>query len=189
MGDRAAEAASFDALYRDTSVDLLAFLLRRCRTPDDAADCLAETYLVAWNKRAKRPADDQLRPWLFGIARNVALRGHQHDGRLAAATAALANELSAAAAAHHDAGDAARARLREALTLLSRVDQEIMTMISLDGLKPAEVAKILGMSANVVRVRAHRSRARVRAELAATRDTPEVTAAGQVPANGPNSPT
>ena len=189
MRDRAAETAFFDALYRDTSVALLAFLVRRCRIPDDAADCLAETYLVAWNKRAKRPADDQLRPWLFGIARNVSLRGHQHDGRLAVASAALANELSVAAAAHHDAGDSTRAVLREALNQLSCTDQEIIEMISLDGLKPAEVAKILGLSANVVRVRAHRARARVRAELAATHDAPVMDRGRTGRPHSPNCPT
>ncbi len=38
-------------------------------------------------------------------------------------------------------------------------------MISWDGLKPKEVAQILGLSPNVVRVRAHRARTRLREEL------------------------
>jgi DNA-directed RNA polymerase specialized sigma24 family protein len=39
-------------------------------------------------------------------------------------------------------------------------------MISWDDLKPGEVATILGISANVVRVRAHRAKARLRKQLA-----------------------
>ena len=41
------DAAAFSALYRETSVDLLSFLLHGCRTADDAADCLGETDLRA----------------------------------------------------------------------------------------------------------------------------------------------
>jgi RNA polymerase sigma-70 factor (ECF subfamily) len=96
------DAGWLDALYRNSSIDLLAFLRRRYRTPEDAADCLAETYLVAWRKQAERPTEAELRPWLFGIARNLALRGHQHNGRLATATKALAEGLSAAATTTSD---------------------------------------------------------------------------------------
>lgn len=162
------ETAWLDALYRETSADLLAFLRRRCRTPEDAADCLAETYLVAWRKQPEHPTEAELRPWLFGIARNLASRSHQHNGRLAAATKALAESLSAAATTTNDDGatDAAHGPLHDALTQLSNLDREIITMISWDDLKPGEVATILGISANVVRVRAHRAKARLREQLA-----------------------
>ncbi len=46
MRRTAADAAEFSALYQETNADLLAFLLRRCPTAEDAADCLAEAYLV-----------------------------------------------------------------------------------------------------------------------------------------------
>lgn len=66
--------ARIGGLYEATSRDLLAFLLRRCATVEDAADCLAETYRIAWEKHARIPAGDEARPWLFGVARNVARR-------------------------------------------------------------------------------------------------------------------
>jgi RNA polymerase sigma factor (sigma-70 family) len=170
------ETAWLDSLYRESSADLLAFLRRRCKTPEAAADCLAEAYLVAWRKRTERPPDDELRPWLFGIARNVALRGHQHDGQLASATKALAQSISSAIEPPDDPTDELRGMLREPLAQLSQLDQEIITMLSWDSLKPAEIAKVLGISANVVRVRAHRARARLRVELADLADTPDTTA-------------
>jgi RNA polymerase sigma factor (sigma-70 family) len=176
MQSARAETAWLDSLYRESSTDLLAFLRRRCKTPEAAADCLAETYLIAWKKRAERPPEAELRPWLFGIARNVALRGHQHDGQLALAAKALANSISSASAARDDGIDEVRAAIRNALTQLPPLDQEIITMISWDGLRPGEVAKVLGISANVVRVRAHRARARLRVELAEIADLPDRTA-------------
>lgn len=66
MSSAAADAARFDALYAGTNADVLAFLLRRCPTPEDAADCVAETYLVAWEKRSQMPAGVEARLWPFG---------------------------------------------------------------------------------------------------------------------------
>jgi DNA-directed RNA polymerase specialized sigma24 family protein len=75
------QAAGFSALYHATHLDLLAFLLRRTPTAEDAPDCLAETYLIAWEKRERIPEGDGARPWLFGVARNVMRRGRERSGR------------------------------------------------------------------------------------------------------------
>jgi RNA polymerase sigma-70 factor (ECF subfamily) len=172
MSGAAADAASFAALYTETNADVLAFLLRRCPTPEDAADCLAETYLVAWEKRNQVPAGVEARPWLFGVARNVMRRGHERHRRLAAAAQSLAEELQSAASARpaHPLDESDRAT--GALSELSAVDQEIITMISWDGLSPTEIAQVLGISANVVRVRAHRARARLRSLLTSSEVEP-----------------
>ena len=60
----------FDQLYRKTSDDVLAYLIRRSRSSEDAADALAETYAAAWRKLNSLPAGDHTRLWLFGAARN-----------------------------------------------------------------------------------------------------------------------
>jgi DNA-directed RNA polymerase specialized sigma24 family protein len=66
-------AATFERLFRDTRIDLLAYVLRRSRTAEDAADVLADTYLVAWRRLDAIPGGDQARPWLVGVARNLLL--------------------------------------------------------------------------------------------------------------------
>jgi DNA-directed RNA polymerase specialized sigma24 family protein len=86
--------AGFAALYDATAADLLAFLLRRARAPEDAADFLAETFLVAWDKRDRLPSDlEQARRRLFGVARNVLRRSQKRDSRASTARAELAREL------------------------------------------------------------------------------------------------
>ncbi len=162
---------TFAELYTETNADVLAFLLRRCQTPDDAADCLAETYLVAWEKRDQIPAGNEARLWLFGVARNVMRRGHERRGRLASATSSLATELQSEAKAR-PADPEECDRATAALSQLSPVDQEIITMLSWDGLSPRDVAQVLGLSANVVRVRAHRARAKLRASLTSSDAAP-----------------
>jgi RNA polymerase sigma-70 factor (ECF subfamily) len=165
MSGAAADAVSFAALYTETNADVLAFLLRRCPTPEDAADCLAETYLVAWEKRHQVPAGVEARLWLFGVARNVMRRGHERHRRLATAARSLADELQSAASAHPALAPDESELITAALSELSAVDQEIITMISWDGLTPREIGQVLSLSANVVRVRAHRARARLRSLL------------------------
>jgi RNA polymerase sigma factor (sigma-70 family) len=172
MSGSAADAARFAALYAETNADVLAFLLRRCPTPEDAADCLAETYLVAWEKRNQLPAGVQARPWLFGVARNVMRRGHERHRRLATITQSLAQELQSAASARPALAPDAPGSIAAALAELSAVDQEIITMISWDGLTPRQIGQVLGISANVVRVRAHRARARLRSLLSTNEDDP-----------------
>jgi RNA polymerase sigma-70 factor (ECF subfamily) len=166
MSGHSDEAADFSALYRETHADVLAFLLRRCPTADDAADCLAETYLAAWQKRDQLPAGTDARPWLFGVARNMMRRGREHRSRIATAAQALATELGAGSrvcpAPNIGDDDPIMVALRE----LPAIEQEIITMISWDGLTPREISVVLDMSPNVVRVRAHRARAKLRSVLA-----------------------
>src|SRR5690606_16892409 len=51
---------------------LLSYFARRAVQREDAADLLAETLLVLWRRSRSLPdADDEIRPWMFGIARNV----------------------------------------------------------------------------------------------------------------------
>jgi RNA polymerase sigma factor (sigma-70 family) len=151
----------FTRLYEDTSRDLLAFLLRRCATAEDAADCLAESYRIAWETRSRIPAGQEARPWLFGVARNIARQTHKGETRRAATTTALAT-----AAEHwYTPSGPEDSALADALSELSPVDQEIITMIAADELPPREVAAILGLSPNAVRIRAHRAREKLRVLL------------------------
>jgi RNA polymerase sigma-70 factor (ECF subfamily) len=152
----------FHRLYVETSQDLLAFLLRRCLTPEDAADCLSETFRIVWEKRNRIPAGDDARPWLFGVARNVLRRERASTEREAEA----AHELGLAAQ-RSGAITSTNTTALAALASLAPLDQEIITMLAWDDLAPREVAVILGLSPNVVRVRAHRAREQLRNTLAA----------------------
>lgn len=145
-------------LYMDTRKDLLAFLLRRCATAEDAADCLAETYRVAWEKRERIPSGHDGRPWLFGVARNAAREARRGGERRAATSHALA----AAAESFYTVATPEDNALDTALSELSELDREIVMMLSTDGLPSREVASILGLSPNAVRIRAHRARTKLR---------------------------
>ena len=75
MSAPATTAPPFQALIDEHSEPVLAFL-RSSVGPDDADDCLQETFLSAL--RAYPPADPgNLRGWLFKIARNKAIDRHR----------------------------------------------------------------------------------------------------------------
>jgi RNA polymerase sigma factor (sigma-70 family) len=166
MRGRRRNAETFSDLYRRTHVDVLAFLLRRCPSPEDAADCLAETYLLAWKKRDQMPSGAQTRPWLFGVARNVMRRGNELRDRTAAAASALAAEVERASVVCPAPDVADPDAVCAAIRHLPELDQEIITMLIWDDLAPREVAAVLGLTPNVVRVRAHRARAKLKTALA-----------------------
>lgn len=156
----------FSELYRRTHLDVLAFLLRRGSSSEDAADCLAETYLVAWKNRDQMPGGAKTRPWLFGVARNVMRRGNELHDRTAAAASGFAAEVERTGAVCPASDGAEPDPVMTAILGLPELDQEIITMLIWDELAPRDVAAILGLTPNVVRVRAHRARAKLKAVLA-----------------------
>jgi DNA-directed RNA polymerase specialized sigma24 family protein len=63
LSERLAEA-SFRRLYADHGRQILAYAQRRAGDPEDAADVVAETFLVAWRRLEDVPPGEQARLWL-----------------------------------------------------------------------------------------------------------------------------
>ena len=157
----------FEQLYRDTYPALLGYLLRRVSEPTDAADVLAETYLVAWRRIQDVPVGGDARPWLFGVARR-ALANHERSRRR---RSGLVDRLRAqlpdltAQSRGEPAGTADAAAIRAALRRLRPADREVLTLIAWEGLSREQVAIALDCSAASLRVRLHRARRRLAAAL------------------------
>jgi RNA polymerase sigma-70 factor (ECF subfamily) len=154
----------FDQLYNDTSDDVLAYLLRRAQSHEDAADALAETYAAAWRKLESLPEGDRARLWLFGAARNELHRTTRRRRAEDDLDRTLATDRSPSWEYGTEAEDGNEAT-RDALASLSRLDYEIVTLTAWEDLKPREIAVVLGLSANVIRIRLHRARGQLRALL------------------------
>lgn len=152
----------FERLVADTSVDLLAYSLRRAKSPEDAADVVAETFLIAWRKLDKLPSGDDARLWLFGVARNVLRRGAQRRWKEHAAVERLAGELREAIMPVESEGSPV---LRDALARLPESQREVLLLAAWEELSPREIAAVTGVPVNLVRVRLHRARARLQGEL------------------------
>ena len=58
----------FEALYAAHRAQVLRYVLRRTESADDAADVVAETFLVVWRRVDDAPvAEAHL--WVYGVAR------------------------------------------------------------------------------------------------------------------------
>jgi RNA polymerase sigma factor (sigma-70 family) len=157
--------ASFEQLFRDTRTNLLAYIMRRSQNAEDAADVLAETYLIAWQKLDAIPTGELARLWLFGVARNLLLKGASRHRSRHALIERLAGELRSVQPSHAPVEDVRSAALRAALAGLQERDREILMLTAWEGLTPKEIAVVLGTPVNIVRVRLHRARARLKRDL------------------------
>jgi len=152
----------FRHVYAGNFAPLLAYALRRVEQHADAADIVAETFLVAWRRCHELPADDEARLWLYGVARRV-LANHRRGGlRRERLGERLRQRITAAVAA--DPGDEVTERLavQAALARLGELDREVLTLTIWEGLQPREVATVLRVSPDAVRTRLSRARARLR---------------------------
>jgi RNA polymerase sigma factor (sigma-70 family) len=160
--------ARFARLFNETRADLLAYALRRAGSPEDAADVLAETFLIAWRKLDSLPPGDDARLWLFGVARNLLRQGANRERALDTVVQPLADELRDALSTFAHVQDEGSSRLRAALKALPERQQEVLLLTAWEGLSPREIAAVTETPVNLVRVRLHRARTRLRRELAAT---------------------
>lgn len=155
----------FIQLFDETREDLLAYAIRRTTSPEDAADVVAETYLIAWRKIDSLPSAGDGRLWLFGVARNVLLRGARREHALRSVVDRLATELHALEATSEPVRDKRTAALRAAIVRLPERQREAVLLTAWEGLSPREVAAVTGAPVNLVRVRLHRARLQLKHSL------------------------
>ncbi|MEV4259420.1 RNA polymerase sigma factor, partial [Spirillospora sp. NPDC049652] len=86
----------FEDLYAENRAKVLGYALRRTGDPQDAADVVAETFLVAWRRLDDVPPGDEARLWLYGVARRVLAGQRRGERRRSALGARLRSELAAA---------------------------------------------------------------------------------------------
>lgn len=173
--------ARFTALFESTHRPLLAYAVRRVADPADAADVVAEAFLVAWRRIEDVPTGADARPWMFGVARRVLANLHRGTRR----RLALADRLRAEVVevvpppSDDDVSDVERA-----LAHLGDDDQELLRLVAWEQLARDEIALVLGVSRATVRVRLHRARRRLAEQLAALAAADDVPRVQRVDATG-----
>lgn len=151
----------FRRAYAEDFESLLAYALRRVVHPEDAADVVAETFLVAWRRRQDIPIVGEARLWLYGVARRVLTNHHRGRVRRQRLGERLRQQIAASVP---DPGSEVPERLavRAALAGLPEMDREVLMLTVWEGLQPHEVAVVLEVSPAAVRTRLSRARARLR---------------------------
>ncbi|MET9134735.1 RNA polymerase sigma factor [Streptomyces antibioticus] len=166
-GDPDAFAELFDTYARD----VYNHAFRLTADWSAAEDVMSTTFMQAWRRRTSIEAEGgSLRPWLLGIATNVARSQYRSNRRYRNAAEAAA-AMGAAQEQVEDHAEQTAARLDDrrriaatltALSLLKRPEREVLTLCLWEGLEYAEAARVLGIPVGTVRSRLSRARGRLR---------------------------
>lgn len=150
------ESDRFRLLFESYGADVVAYCRWRAGSSADAQDAASETFLTAWRRLADVPEGDAARVWLYATARRVVANQRRASRR----RGALHERLAAQPSAPQQTGE--EALVHDALRLLSPRDREVLLLSEREGLKPAEIAAVLGCLTVTARGRLHRARARFR---------------------------
>jgi RNA polymerase sigma factor (sigma-70 family) len=168
----AGSADSYSAFFRRHVEPITRYSVRRCANPDDVADLVGETFLVALQAAHRyRPETDTALPWLFGIARRLLAKQRRKYVGNRRLEIKVSNAFPVFTAAEDDAVasaiDAARQApaLEEAMARLTRSEREVLELVAYDGLSPSEAAVTLDITPNAARLRLSRARKTVRNHL------------------------
>lgn len=164
-GDHAAFARLVEATHRDTYA--LALHLTGC--PEDARDVTQEAYLRAYRNLEKFRGEARFSTWMYRITANVAStqagrsRRHRHDELTHDSPIAdLRPDHDPALAA--DAGDL-RDRILVSLGRLPPKLRAVIVLRDVYELPHEAIAEELGISVTAAKVRLHRARHRLRADV------------------------
>lgn len=167
VGDDA--GSRFRRLYRDHLAVVASYAARRTASSEDAADVVAETFLVAWRRIDAIP-EDVPHLWLLGVTRNVLWNRDRSERRRRRLGAKLAD--AAAFAEPPIVVSDGNADLAHAFAGLSDAERDILGLVAWEGLDTASLAAVLGCSVNAAKIRLHRARKHLRALMTDT-DRPE----------------
>ena len=159
---RQGDADAFDEVYAAFNTRVFTFLVRLSRRRDVAEDLLEETWLrLVKHARRLRP-DTRLGPWLFTVARNIHVsynRSRMLEDSAAASLISLwpfspdrSSPFEAAAATELER------RIERALAGMPAAAREVLLLVGVAGLDPADAADVCGITPEALRQRLHRAR-------------------------------
>ena len=158
------------AIYERHAGAIAAYALRRAPAAD-AADVVADTFLVAFRRHDEMPGEPNTLPWLYGVARRVLANQRRSTERRTRLHERLRHEFVDFDQRNAGALDTDEFRqVAAALSALSADDAELLRLTAWEGLSPAELAMTMDLDASVVRQRLRRARQRLRRQLGAGHD-------------------
>lgn len=161
----------FEAFYRQHVEAIQGFVARRVGDRERAADLTAEIFLAAIGAAHRyRPGKGSAKAWLYGIAQNVVAIDRRRAGREQARDerlrgSALLDEGDATEIDARIDAAAEKRRVYQAMERLSETERAVLELVAIDELSLAEAAVAAGVRPVTARVRLHRARRKLQAEL------------------------
>lgn len=149
------QLTGFQELYQRYSDDVYRFAFWLCGDADDAKDITSETFVRVWTAQNKLVLKT-VKGYLFTIARNLYLQGLRKQRRKAVLDEKLIDPAPLAEALNEQRSEINQ--LRRNLQQLPETDRTILILRSVEGLSHQEIANMLGITVNLVKVKIHRAR-------------------------------
>ncbi|MFA6391671.1 MAG: sigma-70 family RNA polymerase sigma factor [Patescibacteria group bacterium] len=164
---QAGDEMSVTRLYELFSERIYRYIILRVSHRETAEDLTQTVFLemIRSLHRYKKQEDVKFTTWLFQIARHR-LIDHYRRSKTVVPIDELADSHAELQVAPEEANvDSYYARVKKILHKLSEQQQSIIHLSYKEDMKPAEIAKITGMSAITVRVEKHRALNKIREML------------------------
>lgn len=149
---------AFLAAYDAHADGLFRFLASKISDRDVARDLVQETFTKAWDYCAKGGAVEQWKPFLFRTAYNLIVDTYRK--KKAVSLDALIDDDGFAIPDNDDVRNVDRAefrRVRIAIDSLDETYRDVVLLRFTEDLPPREIARVTGLTENVVSVRLHRA--------------------------------
>ncbi len=160
------DQSAFEEIYRLT-VDSIESYLRRWADATGRPDLVQETYLQVHRARRTYRPDLPFRPWLFAIARHVALWSLRTQKRRWSREVGVDRFPETAPLETPEPDVLARRRLEEALARLPAEQREVVWLAQVEGMSSVEISKVTGSTPGAIKVRLHRANHKLRSWLSA----------------------
>lgn len=147
-----------EALFTEHRPRVLRYLTRVVGHADTATDLAQEVFLRVARSTIPAGGRDELRGWVFRIARNLALNHLRDRSRYGQPTAL--DETQA-----HPPGQEVAVAVRQAIARLPDIERDIFLLREAAGLSYDEVAAACEITVDAVRARLHRARVQLRETL------------------------
>jgi RNA polymerase sigma-70 factor (ECF subfamily) len=170
----AAKGCDFDTVYTTFYSRILRYL-SRIAGPDEAEDVSQEVFSKISRSLSEFRGDSSLSTWVYRIATNAAMDRIRSAGYRSCLRPASAEEACGSGdTSAPDPGDSAeRQAIRGEMSdcvqgLVNQLPESYRTVLVLsemEGLTNAEIAQVLSVTLDTVKIRLHRARARLRKSL------------------------
>jgi len=158
----AGDLEAFEVLFRQHQREVYAWIVRIVRDTGIAEDLTVETFWRIYKYRARFKPDGNFRAWARRIATNAALDHLRHARR----ETALPEDLPCAASPDSAVRGEARDRIRKAFYELPPKYRLVATLALVEEESYNDIARAVGISESLVKVRVFRAVRMLRKRLA-----------------------
>ena len=159
---RHGDADAFDEVHAAFHGRLFTFLVRLSRRREVAEDLLEETWLRLVRHARRLRSDTRLGAWLFTVARNLHVSYQRsrmlEDSATAGLMALWPCGVDRTSPFEATAASELEWRIERALAKMPTASREVLLLVGVAGLDPADAADVCGVTPEALRQRLHRAR-------------------------------